>query len=744
MLIQSFGLRAGHVALLSISTLLTASGFAQTNSDEGVPSSLRIEEVVVTATRVEKPLLEVPASITLQSTEELRLKGFNYGTDEFRGVPGVFFRRGEGDGEEFPFVSIRGVTGNHGNDTFLALVDGIPFVGPDEEVLLYEVPYPVVDSIEIVRGPLSALYGRGAIAGAVNYQTRGISENRGEAYLSAGNEGFGRVGGHLERRFDNDAGLLLSATYEDFEGWRDNSERKFGSVFLKGELPIGEASKLTGWLTYYDRDSEVPSVIPTLGDGTPVEVFGGDESFLGYLPTYNRSEGMIAAGRFEHRFDSDINLTITGQARQFDSDIRLNFYDFFEFDPDSNIMGVNGFASENTADIFFGEAVLDWSRGRHSFVMGVSAEQATLDESDRWSGEIDPFFSGECGFRFYAILIDYSTGEVTNDSPDNECFVRDELRTVADTTNTFYGAFIQDEIALTEQLTLTLGLRYDAFEREVDFSVVGTQPVDQRAEGDADAVSPKVSLAYEVGSGLVYGSYSRGFNSNFGPVFQWEPDRFARDESPTTIDSYELGWKGLSANRRLSWELALFYLEQDDRRIFVPNPDSDGPPTLATTGQKYSSQGFESALGYAFTDATQLTLSYTYIDAEWDELVIAGSFGAPDQDFSGVTPQGVPENMLYAELSHSFQGGARVGMTYEWYDDYFVDLSNSVSDGGYDLVGVYASSPIPGLPDLSVDLSITNLLDEEYYFYFAGSRTMATNVTPGVPRLARATLRWKF
>ena len=706
--------------------------------------ALRIEEFVVTATRVEKPLLEVPASITLQTTEELHLKGFNYGTDEFRGVPGVFFRRGEGGGEEFPFVSIRGVTGNHGNDTFLALVDGIPFVGPDEEVLLYEVPYPVVDSIEIVRGPLSALYGRGAIAGAVNYRTRAIEKNQGDLYLSVGNEGFSRLGGYFEHRFDNGVGVLVSATYEDFEGWRENNQRKLGSLFVKGEVPLGDSSTLTGWLTYYDRDAEVPSVIPTTGDGTPVEVFGGDESFLGYLPTYNRSEGLVGAVRFEHAFTDNLSLMVTGQARSFESDVRLNFYDYFEFNPATTTMGVNGFASDNTADVYFAEATLEWTVGRHTIVAGASTERATLDEEDRWSGEIDPFFSGECGFRFYAILIDYSTGQVINDAPDNPCFVRDELRTAADTTNTFYGAFIQDEIALTERLTLTAGLRFDAFERDVDFSVVGTRPVDQQADGDADAFSPKLSLAYSVGSGIVYTSYSRGFNSNFGPVFQWEPDRYARDEAPTTIDSYELGWKGLTADKRLSWELALFYLEQEDRRIFVPNPDFDGPATLATTGQEYSSRGIESAVTYALTDATQLTATYTYIDAEWDELIIAGSFGGPDQDFSGVTPQGVPEHMFFAELSHRFESGSRVGMTYEWYDDYFVDLSNSVSNGGYELVGAYASATVPGMPQLSLDLSVTNLLGEDYNFFFAGSRTMATNITPGVPRLVRATIRWAF
>lgn len=725
-------------AVLTV-TALFAGGTAW--ADEQIR---HLEEIVVTATRSEKPLLEVPASVTVQTTEALRAKGFNYGTDEFRGVPGVFFRRGEGDGEEFPFISIRGITGNHGNDTFLALIDGIPFVGPDEEVLLFEVPYPAVDNIEIVRGPVSALYGRGAIAGAVNYRTRQPTTNSGELRISAGTEGFGRVSGQLSRIFDNGAGLLLNATYEDFEGWRENSERQLSNLFLKGSLPVGDQGEFSAWLTYYERESEVPSVIPTSGDGTPVAVRGGDEAFLGYLPTQNDSEGVIGAARYTHQFSEAVALSVTGQLRRFDSDVRLNFYDFFEFNPSANVMGVNGFASENEASVAFAEAVLNWDYGRHSIVAGISGERTQLDEADRWSGEIDPFFTGECGFRFYAILIDYSTGQVINDDPGNTCFVRDQLRTVAETTNTFYGVFLQDEIALTERLTLTLGLRYDDFEREVDFDVVGTNPVDQEATGDADAFAPKASLSYNYGGGMVYASYGRGFNSNFGPVFQWEPDRFARVERPTTIDSYEIGWKGRLESADLEWEAAVFYLEQQDRRIFVSNPDFTGPSTLATTGQEYSSQGFEGSLRYRPTESTSLMVNYTYLDPEWDELVIAGSFGAPDQDFSGVTPQGVPEHMAYAELSHAFNNRFSVGMTYEWYDDYFVDLSNSASAGSYELVGVQARiQPLPS-EAVTIELSVTNLLDEEYDFFFAGSRTMVTNITPGVPRLVRASLRWTF
>ena len=243
---------------------------------------------------------------------------------------------------------------------------------------------------------------------------------------------------------------------------------------------------------------------------------------------------------------------------------------------------------------------------------------------------------------------------------------------------------------------------------------------------------------------MLYTSYGQGFNSNFGPVFQWEPDRFARDEKPTTIDSYEVGWKGRAGEGAFEWETALFYLEQSDRRIFITNPDPTGPPTLATTGQKYSSRGVEAAVRFRPTEKTKAVLTYTYLDPEWDELIIAGSFGAPDQDFSGVTPQGVAENMFYAEIEHRFADWVTGRLTYEWYDDYFVDLSNTVSAGGYDLLGVSATFNVPNNDKVSLDVSVTNALDEEYYFYFAGSRTMATNVSPGVPRLARATLRWRF
>ena len=129
------------------SLLIAGAAFAQDAEDPVVLEDV----IVVTATRTEQSLIEVPASVAVQDIPELRRNGFLFGTDEFRGVTGVFFRRGEGDADEFAFVSFRGSTGTEGA---LTLVDGIPIIGLFEDVQLNQIPYDAVEQIEIVKGPV--------------------------------------------------------------------------------------------------------------------------------------------------------------------------------------------------------------------------------------------------------------------------------------------------------------------------------------------------------------------------------------------------------------------------------------------------------------------------------------------------------------------------------------------------------------------------------------------------------------
>ena len=387
--------------------MLPGAVLAQTSDDQTTKSN----DIVVTATRTEKALIDVPAAITVVDNDDLRRRGLTIGSDEFRGIPGIFFRRTDGDAEDALQFSFRGVTGSAGGDTFLALIDGIPFVGPDEQVLLNQLPYGAISRTEVVRGPVSALYGRGATAGAVNYIPRSPGVDSTTASLTAGTYDYFRREATLERKmFGDGGGMLLSGFYEDDGGWRKNSRRKVLNLFGKVVVPIGADTTLTAYGNYFDRQVEVPSNIPLLGDGTRVAVAGGRRGYIGYLPNDLDTKGGIGALRLRHSFGSNVELVLIGQHRRFD---RTNSFDLYlsgSVDPQAETYAVNGFARQDESSVWIGDAQLTARLGAHTIVAGGNVERARMDERDFWSGEYG--FTPQCGFRFFQIDINYATGAV--------------------------------------------------------------------------------------------------------------------------------------------------------------------------------------------------------------------------------------------------------------------------------------------------------------------------------------------
>lgn len=693
--------------------------------------------ITVTATRAARPLDEVPAAIAVQDVEALRARGFAFGTDEFRGVPGVSFRRGEGDSDLFPFVSIRGSTGTDG---FLALIDGIPFVGIFEEPLLSEVPYDAVDRIEIVKGPLSALYGRGAIYGGVNYITRSPDRDAIKAAVSAGSDGFYRGSASVSRKFGDRGGLLVGGAYENFEGWREQSRREIGSLFGKLNYELAEGTRVTLFGNFFDRRVEVPNGLPV--DPATRAVLGDREQFLGFGEPFQNVRGTIGAAVIEQALGERLTFKLTGQHRRFDGDALLNFYDAFGLALDRGAFGVNGFRGETSQRVWYGEATLAGRFGAHNLIIGTSYEDTRNRSFSAWSGQNG--FTPQCGFTFYLAEIDIAIGAVVN--RDNPCFVIDEPLTRARFHDRVFGAFVQDEIAVTDRLTLTLGGRYDSFRRRSDFDALPASGPGGTAELSASAFSPKASLAWRSNAGLLYVSYGRGFNSNFGPTFENDPAQYVRPElKPTTIDAVELGLKGRALGDTLRYEMAAYRTWQSNRRVGIPNPDAEtdfsAPPNLISFGQQYVVTGFEGALDIRPRDGTQIRLQYSHIDAQWDELLLS-SFAGP-LDFSGNTPVGVAPNIVFASIEQRLTPWLIGRASVEFYDDYAVTIDNSFFAGGYELVSIGATLAPASWRGLALDVSVTNLFDAQYFFFFGGTRA-PTYATPGPPRQVRATLRATF
>lgn len=139
--------------------------FAKTAADQ-------LETLVVTAGGFEQNISDAPASISVISAEELNKKSYTSVLDAIKNIPGVYMVGGGSMGD----ISVRGMTSGY----TLMLVDGRPISagrsvntnGTDGGKQIGLPPISLIDRIEVIRGPMSSLYGSDAMGGVVNIITK--------------------------------------------------------------------------------------------------------------------------------------------------------------------------------------------------------------------------------------------------------------------------------------------------------------------------------------------------------------------------------------------------------------------------------------------------------------------------------------------------------------------------------------------------------------------------------------------
>lgn len=154
-----------------------------------------LPETVVTATRIPTALDRIAAGVTVIDRETIERRGYTTLAEALSAVPGVRLRSSGGPGAE-TLAFIRGAESRH----TLVLLDGVPINDPSNPGGLFDFGKDSlgdVERIEVVRGPMSTLYGSGAVGGVINIITRRAGERRvvGSAQVGAGypREAAGRV-----------------------------------------------------------------------------------------------------------------------------------------------------------------------------------------------------------------------------------------------------------------------------------------------------------------------------------------------------------------------------------------------------------------------------------------------------------------------------------------------------------------------------------------------------------------------
>ena len=138
------------------------------------PALAQIEEITVTVRKREESLQDVPISISVLSAEQIERRGINSLDDIARQTPGVILDTGFYPQDTR--IVIRGLSPSRGRPNVAVLQDGVDIsseaITTAGGSLLVNPRLVDIERVEIVKGPQSALYGRSAFAGAINYVTR--------------------------------------------------------------------------------------------------------------------------------------------------------------------------------------------------------------------------------------------------------------------------------------------------------------------------------------------------------------------------------------------------------------------------------------------------------------------------------------------------------------------------------------------------------------------------------------------
>ena len=578
-----------------------------------------LEEIVVTAQKREQNIQDVPISISRLSGQRLASK-FLGGEDILAlasTVPGLHVE--SSNGRLSPRFYMRGL----GNADFTAaasqpvsiVFDEVPM----EKASLKSFPLFDLDNIEVIRGPQGTLFGRNTTAGIIKFESRRPTEET-EGYLKAagGNKGTinveGAVGGTL---VENTLMGRISFITQNRSDWVNNAH-------------TGEDDAMGGFDIFAGRVQLL---------WTP------SDDFSALLLYQHQDQGGNSASLFRANvFDKGSNKLNDNYKR-----------DTVWFDGGDN----------NPALIkSFGVTLkMDWDVGTHTFI-SITSYQDIYDRFAR--GDIDGGFG--CLLSFLGLcqpgpagppstpfnpaaspfIVNVDTGgdqtveQITQeiriasnlDGPLNYQFgafyFEDDLKSisknmsagapafivgsVSEIENTTWAVFGQGSYNVTDQFTLTAGVRYTDDEKDAEHFRPSGPPLDPISLGD-DNISWDVSLAYAVSDDAqVYARAASGFRA---PTIQ---DRLEDDPKVTTADSetimsYEIGYKALFEKVRLN--MAAFYYEVDDMQLVAVGGASNSTTLLnADEGVGY---GVEFDIDIAMTENLILSGGFGYNKTELND-----------------------------------------------------------------------------------------------------------------------------
>ncbi|HBS6500788.1 TPA: TonB-dependent receptor [Klebsiella pneumoniae] len=661
-----------HVALPALLLPLIAAAQA---ADE--------QTMVVTAAPTTVSELDTPAAVSVVNGDEMRQAAPRVNLSESLGaVPGLQVQNRQNYAQDLQ-LSIRGFgsRSTYGVRGLRIYVDGIPATMPDGQGQTSNIDIGSVDTIEVLRGPFSALYGNSS-GGVINVTSQtGTQPPTVEAssyYGSFGTWHYGMkaTGAVGDGSHAGDVDYTVSTNRFTTHGYRDHSGARKNLANARLGVRINDVSKLTLLLNSVDiKANDAGGLTADEWRDNPRQSPRGDQ-----YNTRKNTRQTQAGLRYERQLSAQDDLSVMMYAGERETTQFQSIPRAPQLKP-SHAGGVIDLTRH-----YQGIDTRLTHRGELLVPVTLTAGLDYENMSERRKG--------------------YENFVMVNGAPqygEQGALRRNERNLMWNV-----DPYLQTQWQLTDKLSLDAGVRYSSVWFDSNDYYITPGNGDDSGDASYHKWLPAGSLKYALTDAWnVYLSAGRGFETPTINELSYRSDNQSGLNfglKPSTNDTVEIGSKTRIGNGLFT---AALFQTNTDNEIVVDS--SSGGRTSYKNAGKTRRQGMELGLDQQFGESWRLKAAWTWLDATYRTNV------CDDASCNGNRIPGIARNMGYASFGYQPEQGWYAGSDIRYMSDIMANDENTAQAPSWTVVGLTTGYKWSyGRMDMDLFGRIDNLFDREY------------------------------
>ena len=762
-------------------------------------TTFNIQEVVATAhykarpqiTKLDVPMTYLPISVNSIQASSLELRGIRDMQEAARFMPGIRIQTSYG---AFQQISVRGF------DHAVMMVDGVR----DERSAINN-SYPIgdlssVESIELLKGPASVLYGHSAVGGILNVVRKSPSAKPTvNARLSYGSYENKQATIGMGGRLAGPVNYYANVNYADQEGWRSNGNRRFsGYLALQARLGAQDVIDVRGGFNrdFYGTEIGLPDLMSN-------DVYSASDDQL-YLRKNDMLPGLDREARYNNESDFMKNhgWNVSGQyTHTFDNGAKL--MDRLSFTNDD----INYFGTESLDYLESDDAIYDhyyMKKGKKRYIcldtvylsfplrfshiaktvsntLELSGKASTGDVRHNYMGGWALVAMNRTSYSGYNLGVDVQGpglySHVSVYDPHSMGYMTSRFSKATPTHNYSNSLYAQDLMEFGEHWKVLAALRYDFFRYLSTSAKTPSGKREYEEHGDFNRIKNR-ALTYRFGA--VYmphpsTSLYASFASFFKPIRTFYQDnvvyvdaggeRFTPKKNeevfkPEKGYQAEVGVK-YQLNQYLTANASLFYIRKMNSTATLTSSYQEEVGGEMVTKRVIGQVGAQDSKGFDFdvtvspVSSLALTLGYGFNDSKIREMAevkdkaladaIYGNDPAASKESLNSTKgnwqANVPNQTFYAYGSYTIPRGVLKDLEFHLSSSYtgkvYRNTANSSWFDAYWISDLGLSYRLPNNVHLTFNLN--NVFDKSYY-----NQALGQQLVPSMPRNFQVAISYKL